>query len=84
FKKYATPPTSERMATSKKNTVVNTEEFILNYNEDLDILELHLPKFAGKKTKITILGEELFFDNTPEVVYLDSLASFDNFPHSLA
>lgn len=62
------------LAASTSAQITHREDFILNYNEETDTIEIHLHKYAGKKGAIEIAGQKIQYEHIPEVVYIDSEA----------
>lgn len=61
-----------QLAASTSGQITHREDFILNYNEETDTIEIHLYKYAGKKGTVEVAGQKVYYQQIPEIVYLDS------------
>lgn len=67
-----------QLAASKTIYATQREDFILNYNEDIDAIEIYLYKYAGKKGIVEVAGQRVEYEQIPEIIYIDSTAELKN------
>lgn len=60
-----------QLAASTETSVAYRENFILDYDEELNVLKLHLPNYVSKKGSVEIAGQKISYDQIPEIIYID-------------